>query len=59
MDSASLSTLIGAEDARLLREDQDRGDPAGALFAEEAPGLPAESERPERKSTGRIKKINI
>jgi hypothetical protein len=37
--------LIGAEGARLLREKQVLGDPAGAS-AEEAPGPPAESEVP-------------
>jgi hypothetical protein len=48
--------LIGAEGARLLREKQDRGDPTGVLYAEEAPGLPAESEGLERKSTNRFNK---
>ena len=33
--------------------EQAKGDPAGVHFAEEAPGLPAESERLERKSTER------
>jgi hypothetical protein len=32
--------LIGAEGARLLRDIEVTGDPAGALSAEEAPGPP-------------------
>jgi hypothetical protein len=52
-------TLIGADGARLLREEQAKGDPTGVLFAEEAPRLPAESERLERKSTAGLKKPKI
>jgi len=37
--------LIGTKGVRLLRECESKGDPAGAS-AEEAPGPPAESERP-------------
>jgi hypothetical protein len=35
-----LQLLIGEEDARLLRDEEVTGDPAGALSAEEAPGPP-------------------
>ena len=45
--------LIGAEGARLLREKRVKGDPTDLLL-EEAPGPPAESERLERKSTGKF-----
>jgi hypothetical protein len=44
--------------ARLLREKQVKGDPVGAK-RREAPEPPAESERPERKSTGKNNKANF
>lgn len=45
--------LIGTKGVRLLRECESKGDPAGAN-AEEAPGPPAESERPQWKSTDKF-----
>jgi len=44
--------LIGAEGTRLLRDREVTGDPAGAKALRRLQDLPAESECPERKSTG-------
>jgi len=44
--------LIGVEGTRLLREVEVTGDPAGAKAPRRLQELPAESECPERKSTG-------
>lgn len=46
--------LIVAEDVRLLRECESKGDPTGAR-AEEAPEPPAESERLQRKETAKFR----
>ncbi|AZU62913.1 hypothetical protein CHR53_17575 [Neobacillus mesonae] len=44
--------MIGAEGTRLLRDREVTGDPAGVKAPRRLPYLPAESECPERKSTG-------
>ncbi|WP_335383991.1 hypothetical protein [Neobacillus drentensis] len=49
-----VSLLIGAEDTRLLRDIEVTRDPAGAKAPRRLQDLPAESECPERKSTGQI-----
>ena len=46
--------LIGAEGTRLLRDREVTGDPAGAKAPRRLQDLPAESECPERKSTGQL-----
>jgi hypothetical protein len=46
------SLLIGAEGTRLLRDQEVTGDPTGAEAPRRLQDLPAESECPERKSTG-------
>ncbi|WP_335382415.1 hypothetical protein [Neobacillus drentensis] len=48
------SLLIGAEGTRLLRDKEVAGDPAGAKAPRRLQKLPAESECPERKSTGQL-----
>jgi hypothetical protein len=50
--------LIGAEGTRLLRDREVTGDPGGAKAPRRLQDLPAESECPERKSTGQISRYH-
>ena len=51
--------LIGAEGARLLRDEQVTGDPTGAYAPRRLPDRPAESERLSRKSTVYLTQHNL
>ncbi|AZU63170.1 hypothetical protein CHR53_18955 [Neobacillus mesonae] len=53
------SLLIGAEGTRLLRDREVTGDPTGAKRRRRLQDFPAESECPERKSTGPVSMVNL